>query len=153
MCQCLGGEPIEFENLRSPEQQAMMHGLYFPILTGMQQGTTPYPGQLSAPMTDAQKMAMKTMSGIGGWGWEQQSPQYRPVPNMYNPTNSWNLPVRGDGGGNDYAGSDASYQPDGVDPVIGIINELINRGGNYNPSNPGGGGGRERSDREGRKKA
>lgn len=95
MCECFGGEPVEFENLRSPEQQAMMNGLYHAILTGGQQGATQFPGQLSAPMTDMQKMAAKTMSGIGGFGWEQQSPKYKPVNNQYNPSNTWDLPVRG----------------------------------------------------------
>jgi len=137
MCQCFGGEPVDFENLRSPEQQAMMQGLYHMILSGGQQGTTPFPGQLNAPMTDMQKMAAKTMSGIGGYGWEQQKPQYEPVPNMFNPTNTWNLPVRGDGE------SQTQTNPitPAVDPrVIGLINEILGGGGGgdrfrYDPGN------------------
>ena len=97
MCQCLQGDKIDWENLRTPEQQNMMEGLYHQLMKGGQQGATQFPGQLSAPMTDMQKMAAKTMSGVGGFGWEQQSPKYRSVPNMYNPENVNNLPVRGGG--------------------------------------------------------
>lgn len=82
MCQCFEGEQVDWENLRTPEQKNMMAQLYGPILTGMQMGATQFPGQLSAPMTDMQKMAAKTMSGIGGYGWEQQSPKYKPVPEL-----------------------------------------------------------------------
>ena len=97
MCECFGGEPVDFKNLRTPEQQKMMDSLYYQMMKGGQQGATQYPGQLSAPMTDMQKMAAKTQAGIGGFGWEQQSPQYRSVPNMYNPENINKLPVRGGG--------------------------------------------------------
>ena len=95
MCQCLEGDKVDWENLKTPEQQNMMESLYYQMMKGGQQGATQFPGQLSAPMTDMQKMAAKTQAGVGGFGWEQQSPQYRSVPNMYNPENTNNLPVRG----------------------------------------------------------
>ena len=95
MCQCFEGQEVDWENLRTPEQQNMMESLYYQLMKGGQQGATQFPGQLSAPMVDMQKMAAKTMSGIGGFGWEQQSPNYRSVPNMYNPENVNDLPVRG----------------------------------------------------------
>ena len=97
MCQCLEGDKVDWENLRTPEQQAGMSALFGPMISGLQMGATQFPGQLSAPMTDMQKMAAKTQSGIGGYGWEQQSPQYRSVPDMYNPENINKLPVRGGG--------------------------------------------------------
>ena len=97
MCQCFEGQEVDWENLRTPEQQNMMESLYYQLMKGGQQGATQFPGQLSAPMVDMQKMAAKTMSGIGGFGWEQQSPNYRSVPNMYNPENVNDLPVRGGG--------------------------------------------------------
>ena len=98
MCQnCFQGEQVDWENLKTPEQQKMMESLYYQMMKGGQQGATQFPGQLSAPMVDMQKMAAKTMSGIGGFGWEQQSPNYRSVPNMYNPENVNDLPVRGGG--------------------------------------------------------
>jgi len=97
MCQCFEGQEVDWENLRTPEQQNMMESLYYQLMQGGQQGATQFPGQLSAPMVDMQKMAAKTMSGIGGFGWEQQSPNYRSVPNMYNPENVNDLPVRGGG--------------------------------------------------------
>lgn len=154
MCQCFQGPEINWENLRTPEQQKMMASLYPIIMGAMKEGATPYPGQLSAPMTDAQKMAMKTMSGIGGYGWEQQSPRYRSVPSMPIP----DVPPMP--GGFDDGGADASSQyvppgggvPPANDPIVEIINEIINRGGGYTPFNPGGGGGRERRDRERRKR-
>ena len=95
MCQCLEGDKVDWENLKTPEQQNMMESLYYQMMKGGQQGATQFPGQLSAPMTDMQKMAAKTQAGVGGFGWEQQSPKYRSVPNMYNPENINNLPVRG----------------------------------------------------------
>ena len=97
MCQCLEGEQVDWENLRTPEQQNMMESLYYQMMKGGQQGATQFQGQLSAPMTDMQKMAAKTMSGIGGYGWEQQSPKYKAVPDMYKPENIHDLPVRGGG--------------------------------------------------------
>ena len=80
MCQCLEGDKVDWENLRTPEQQAGMSALFGPMISGLQMGATQFPGQLSAPMTDMQKMAAKTQSGIGGFGWEQQSPKYKSVP-------------------------------------------------------------------------
>ena len=95
MCQCLEGQEVDWENLRTPEQQASMSMLFGPLMSGLQMGATQFPGQLSAPMTDAQKMAMKTMTKQGGYGWEQQSPKYKPVP----PTDVPQLPFNFDGMG------------------------------------------------------
>ena len=105
MCQCFEGQEVDWENLRTPEQQNMMESLYHQMMQGAGQGATPFPGQLSAPMTDMQKMAAKTMSRQGGFGWEQQSPNYREVPTRYNPSNVNKLPVRGGG-----------YTPDPIPP-------------------------------------
>ena len=83
MCQCLEGEQVDWENLRTPEQQKIMGGMYYPLLAGAQQGSTPFGGQLSAPMSGAQKMAMTTMADIGGYGWKPQNPKYKPVPDRF----------------------------------------------------------------------
>jgi len=67
MCQCFGGKPVEFENLRTPEQQSMMKALYRPIAEGMGGGATQFPGQLSAGQTAPQQAALQAMMGIGGF--------------------------------------------------------------------------------------
>ena len=117
MCQCLEGDKVDWENLRTPEQQAGMSALFGPMMTGLQMGATQFPGQLSAPMTDMQKMAAKTQSGIGGYGWEQQSPKYRSVP----PTEIPPLPFNfsGSGGQAGKQGTGISIpKGDGPDPYI-----------------------------------
>lgn len=128
MCECFGGEPIEFENLRSPEQQAMMQGLYHSMVTGLQQGATPYPGQLSAPMTNPQFAAMKQMMDVGGYGYKPQFPQYRSVPQ----TNVPLLDIPGLGGGSQT--TNAGTQTSQIDPAqdpkfIGFLNEMLGGGG------------------------
>ena len=151
MCQCLEGEKVDWENLRTPEQQQGMTQLFAPMLTGLRMGATPFSGQMSAPMTDMQKMAAKTMSGIGGYGWEQQSPKYKAVPNMYKPENIHDLPVRGQGTtskGGDVIhvnkkkgdglippgpGPDPKPEPDDV--VIQMLMALGMGGSPYDPTN------------------
>ena len=107
MCQCLEGEKVDWENLRTPEQQQGMTQLFAPMLTGLRMGATPFSGQMSAPMTDMQKMAAKTMSGIGGYGWEQQSPKFKPVPERNIPQLNYDdaSDVMGQGYGGDKGGN------------------------------------------------
>ena len=148
MCQCLEGQEVDWENLRTPEQQNMMESLYYQMMKGAQQGATQFQGQLSAPMTDMQKMAAKTMSGIGGYGWEQQSPKYKPVKNMYKPENINDLPVRGTTHGDNVIhvdkkngdglippgpGPDPKPEPDDV--VIQMLMALGMGGSPYDPTN------------------
>ena len=115
MCQnCFQGEKIDYENLRTPSQQQAMNKMYLPMLTGLQMGATQYPGQMSAPMTDMQKMAAKTMSGVGGYGWEQQSPKYKSVP----PTTVPNLLSLAENIEEDKTGSGVSIPKGGPDPYM-----------------------------------
>ena len=67
MCDCFGGQPVNFENLKTPEQQNMMAVLASIIGSGLGKGTTPYYGQLTAPMTQPQLAASKAMMQIGGY--------------------------------------------------------------------------------------
>lgn len=72
-CLCQG-EPIEFQDIRAPEQRQLMTNLLPMIQAGLQRGATPYPGQLSAPYDPGQTAAMNTMMGLGGYGG-YQAPQ------------------------------------------------------------------------------
>ena len=80
MCQCLEGEQVDWENLRSPEQQQGMKQMYKPMMTGLNMGATGYPSQINAPKTRGQEAAQRTMMDIGGWGYKPQRAQYQPVP-------------------------------------------------------------------------
>ena len=73
MCQCLQGDKIDWENLRTPEQQMVMSGLAAPLTEGLNTGATKYPGQLSAPQNAPQQAALQTMMGVGGY------PNYLPA--------------------------------------------------------------------------
>ena len=157
MCQCLEGDKVDWENLRTPEQQDMMAAMYDVLLRGAQQGTTPFGGQLSAPMSGAQKMAMTTMADIGGWGWKPQKAQYKSVPDRF-----------GTGGDNSARVTDASTTTntkikDGLEPyatsgtkqygdqaadvslnedlipyLLNALSQMQGMGGqfNYDPNNP-----------------
>lgn len=157
MCQCFGGQEVDWENLRTPEQQDLMKRMLGPILTGMQTGATQFPGQLSAPMTDMQKMAAKTMSKQGGFGWEQQSPKYRPVPSMdvplldYQPRGgSASSGEKGQPGLTPYDVQSGPKQPGGPGGLIPHPGAPPG-GGPPGPGGPGGGPGR--GDDERRQKA
>jgi len=155
MCQCLEGDKVDWENLRTPEQQKMMGGLYQTLLKGAQQGTTPFGGQLSAPMSGAQKMAMTTMADIGGYGWKPQKAQYKSVADMYDPKNINNLPVRDTittikkpddlkitdmGGPKQYGdpSADVSLNEELIPYLLNALSQMQGMGGqfNYDPTNP-----------------
>jgi len=65
---CCTGEKIDFEDLRTPEQKAIMAMLGPIIQAQMKTGATPYSGMLSAPYDVGQIAAMNTMMGLGGYG-------------------------------------------------------------------------------------
>jgi len=65
---CCTGEKIDFEDLRTPEQKAIMAMLGPIIQSQMKTGATPYSGMLSAPYDVGQIAAMNTMMGLGGYG-------------------------------------------------------------------------------------
>ena len=157
MCQCLEGEQVDWENLRTPEQQKIMGGMYYPLLAGAQQGSTPFGGQLSAPMSGAQKMAMTTMADIGGYGWKPQKAQYKSVADLYDPKNINNLPVKGvrttekkktNDGPDPYVTSntkqasdqsaDVSLNEDLIPYLLNALSQMQSMGGqfNYDPRNP-----------------
>ena len=66
---CCTGRPIdEFQDLRSPEQKAVMAILGPIIQAQMKAGATPYPGMINAPWDRALIASMNTMMGLGGHG-------------------------------------------------------------------------------------
>jgi len=86
---CCTGEEIDFQDLRSPEQKAIMAMLGPIIQAQMKIGATPYTGMLSAPYDVGQIAAMNTMMGLGGYGGYNapQMPLYPfSVSGGYNPT-------------------------------------------------------------------
>jgi len=68
------GKEIDFKELRTPEQIALMKAIGPYLMAGMQRGATPFPGQLSAGFDPSQNAAMNVMMQHGGQG-PYQPPQ------------------------------------------------------------------------------
>ena len=62
------GDPIEFEDLRTPGQITAMDKLGDYLTPDIGKTREPYPGTLSAPYDPGQLAAMNTMMGMGGYG-------------------------------------------------------------------------------------
>jgi hypothetical protein len=122
MCECFQGQEIDWENLRTPEQQTIMAHLASPIMAGLQMGATQFPGQLSAPKTRGQEAAERTMMDIGGWGYKPQRAQSQPVPGVNVPLFNFTNP-----GGQAGTGGGVPVPP-GKDPKV-IINPKQKGGG------------------------
>ena len=155
MCQCFEGDKVDWENLRTPEQQAVMQLLSGPMLSGLQMGATPFSGQMSAPMSGAQKMAMTTMADIGGYGWKPQKAKYKSVPKVDVPSLDF---LGGGGNGNTVAktsdelntqitsgekkasdqSADVSLNEDLIPYLLNALSQMQSMGGqfNYDPNNP-----------------
>ena len=69
---CCTGKEIDLKSMKTPGQRQMGDILGSLIVGGMQQGATPFGGQLSAGPDQAQMAAMNAMMGIGGQGPYQQ---------------------------------------------------------------------------------
>ena len=82
-CGVCAGKPIDFQNMASPGQQALDPYVAGAMKGGMQQGATPYPGQLSQgpvdPILQAIQM-MYSMGGLGQYGGEQGGFPGGPMP-------------------------------------------------------------------------
>ena len=80
MC-CNEGQEIDWENLRTPEQQEVMKAAGEFILPRMGQTATPLPqgAQLSQPPDPSMLAAMNTMMGLGGYGG-YQAPEFQAYP-------------------------------------------------------------------------
>ena len=61
------GDPIEFEDLRTPGQITAMDKLGDYLTPDIGKTREPYPGMLSAPFDPGQLAAMNTMMGMGGY--------------------------------------------------------------------------------------
>jgi len=62
------GEPIDYTNLMTPEQQQIMAGLGEYLGGQLGETATAYPGTLNAQYDPAQLAAMNVMMGLGGQG-------------------------------------------------------------------------------------
>ena len=103
------GKEIDFKDLRTPEQMALMQALGPYLLQGINQGATPFPGQLSAGFDPAQISAMNVMMQHGGQGPYQapgmpttpMAPPPMPGVGPYDPPKGGGY---GDWGGSGYGG-------------------------------------------------
>jgi len=61
-------QEIDWENLRTPEQQTVMAQLGSLLSSNLVRGATPYTGAINAPYDPSQLAAMNVMMGLGGQG-------------------------------------------------------------------------------------
>jgi hypothetical protein len=92
---CCQGDPTKFQELLSPQQQALRNQMISGISSGLKQGATPYGGAVSAGVDPMSLMAANVMMGIGTGGKRGYT-----APNFYgmqggtgttNPWGSWNV--------------------------------------------------------------
>ena len=105
MCDSCTGDPTKFQELLSPEQQALRKKMIsgttngFPGISSMLDvGATPYGGPLSAGIDPMSLMAANVMMGIGTGGQRGYT-----APNFYGmggSANPWSGQDSGGGGGN-----------------------------------------------------
>ena len=126
LCQ---GEPIEFKDLLSPEQQALRKQLAGMVSQGLSKGATPYQGPLSVGMDPLQLMAANIMSNYGS-GKGYNSAAMSGMPSQWTP--GWHPAYQADtnmGGTKDNGGI---WNP------IPFPKDLVNRtpgvgGGGFDP--------------------